>query len=90
MRELISRALITKKGFNFVAIEGDWPDAARIDRYVRHFEFPASEWTAFARFPQWMWRNNEVRQFIDRTQLPFLASPMGSRTFQIFQIGKYQ
>ena len=65
MRERISRELITKKGFSFVAIEGDWPDAARIDHYVRHFEYPASEWTAFARFPTWMWRNTEVRQFVD-------------------------
>jgi protein-L-isoaspartate(D-aspartate) O-methyltransferase len=58
MREQISRALITRKGFNFIAIEGDWPDAARIDHYVRHRETPPSEWTAFARFPVWMWRNN--------------------------------
>ncbi len=65
MRARISRELILKKDFNFVAIEGDWPDAARVDHYVRHFEFPASEWTAFARFPVWMWRNNEVREFVD-------------------------
>ena len=39
MRELITRELIEKKGFNFVGIEGDWPDAARIDHYVRHFEY---------------------------------------------------
>lgn len=65
MRERITRELVTKKGFTFIAIEGDWPDAARIDHYVRHFEYPPSEWTAFARFPTWMWRNNEVRQFID-------------------------
>jgi protein-L-isoaspartate(D-aspartate) O-methyltransferase len=65
MRERISRELIAKKGFSFVAIEGDWPDAARIDHYVRHFEFPPSEWTAFARFPVWMWRNREVRGFVD-------------------------
>jgi protein-L-isoaspartate(D-aspartate) O-methyltransferase len=65
MRERISRELITKKGFRFVAIEGDWPDAARIDHYVRHLEYPPSEWTAFARFPVWMWRNEEVRAFID-------------------------
>lgn len=65
MRAQISRALITENGFNFVAIEGDWPDAARIDHYVRHSEVPASEWTAFARFPQWMWRNDEVRTFVD-------------------------
>lgn len=65
MRERISRALIEKKGFNFVAIEGDWPDAARIDHYVRHREYPPSEWTAFARFPRWMWRNEEMRSFVD-------------------------
>jgi protein-L-isoaspartate(D-aspartate) O-methyltransferase len=65
MRERISRELIVKKGFRFVAIEGDWPDAARVDHYVRHLEFPASEWTAFARFPTWMWRNNEVQAFVD-------------------------
>jgi protein-L-isoaspartate(D-aspartate) O-methyltransferase len=65
MRDRISRELITKKGFNFVAIEGDWPDAARVDHYVRHLEFAPSEWTAFARFPTWMWRNNEVKIFVD-------------------------
>jgi protein-L-isoaspartate(D-aspartate) O-methyltransferase len=65
MRDRISRELIAKKGFRFVAIEGDWPDAARIDHYVRHMEYPPSEWTAFARFPTWMWRNNEVRAFVD-------------------------
>ena len=65
MRERISRALIERKGFSFVAIEGDWPDAARIDHYVRHFEFPLRIGTAFARFPVWMWRNREVRDFVD-------------------------
>jgi protein-L-isoaspartate(D-aspartate) O-methyltransferase len=65
MRDRISRELIAKKGFRFVAIEGDWPDAARVDHYVRHMEYPPSAWTAFARFPTWMWRNNEVRAFVD-------------------------
>ena len=65
MRERITRELILKKGFRFVAIEGDWPDAARVDNYIRHLEYSPSEWTAFARFPTWMWRNNEVRDFIN-------------------------
>ena len=64
MRERITRDLIVKKGFRFVAIEADWPDAARVDHYVRHFQYPPSEWTAFARFPTWMWRNIEVRDFV--------------------------
>jgi len=68
MRERISQELITRKGFRFVAIEGDWPDVTRLDNYVRHFddlEEPPKEWTAFARFPTWMWRNNEMRSFVD-------------------------
>jgi len=43
MRERISRELITKKGFRFVAIEGDWPDAARVDHYVRHLEYAETD-----------------------------------------------
>lgn len=65
MRERITQELIVRKGFRFVAVEADWPDAARVDHYVRHFQFPPSEWTAFARFPTWMWRNTEVRDFVD-------------------------
>ena len=65
LRSRITRELIVKKNFSFVTIEGDWPDAARIDHFVRHFDTPPSEWTAFARFPTWMWRNNDVREFVD-------------------------
>lgn len=65
MRERISRELITRKGFRFVAIEGDWPDVTRLDHYVRHLEYQPTEWTAFARFPTWMWRNTEMRSFVD-------------------------
>jgi protein-L-isoaspartate(D-aspartate) O-methyltransferase len=64
MRERITRELIIEKGFSLVAVEADWPDAARVDHYVRHFQYPPSEWTAFARFPTWMWRNTEVRDFV--------------------------
>ena len=65
MRENISRELIERKGFNFIAIEADWPDAARIDRYVRHAGHRSARWSAFARFPAWMWRNQETRKFVD-------------------------
>jgi protein-L-isoaspartate(D-aspartate) O-methyltransferase len=69
MRARITRELISQKNFRFVAIEGDWPDAARIDHFVRHFEYPPSEWVAFARFPTWMWRNEEAREFVDWLRL---------------------
>lgn len=65
MRANITRRLIEEKGFNIVAAEADWPDAARIDNYVRHRDVKASDWQAFARFPTWMWRNEEVREFVD-------------------------
>ncbi len=68
-RDRLTRELIRRRGVRFVAIEGDWPDAARIDHFVRHFEYPPSEWAAFARFPTWMWRNQEVRAFVDWLRL---------------------
>ena len=65
MRARITKRLIEDKGFTIVAAEADWPDAARIDHYVRHRDVPPSDWQAFARFPTWMWRNEETREFID-------------------------
>ncbi len=65
MRARITRELIEHKGFNIVAIEGDWPDAARINRYVRHLPNPAGQERAFTRFPTWMWRNHEVADFVE-------------------------
>ena len=63
LRARITRRLIAEKGFTIVAAEADWPDAARIDAYVRHRDVPPREWEAFARFPHWMWHNAEVRDF---------------------------
>src|SRR3954471_19427866 len=64
-RAAITKRLITQHGFNIVAVEADWPDASRIDRYVRHLAPAASARQAFARFPTWMWRNEEVLGFLD-------------------------
>ncbi len=64
-RAAITRRLIEKHGFNIVAVEADWPDAARIDRYVRFRAHEASPDEAFSRFPTWMWRNVEVHDFIE-------------------------
>ena len=63
-RAAISRELIERHGFNIVAVEGDWPDAATLDRYVRHRPAREGEFRAFERFPTWMWRNREVDSFI--------------------------
>ena len=63
-RAAISRHLIEKHRFAIVAVEGDWPDAATLDRYVRHRPPREGELRAFERFPTWMWRNAEVDAFI--------------------------
>jgi hypothetical protein len=56
-RARITCRLIERHGFNIVAVEADWPDAERIDRYVRHKDVHVGSGPAFRRFPQWMWRN---------------------------------
>jgi erythromycin esterase-like protein len=63
-RAEISRRLIERYGFSIVAAEADWPDAATIDRYVRHRPWREGEVRAFERFPTWMWRNREFDKFI--------------------------
>jgi erythromycin esterase-like protein len=64
-RAAITRRLVEKHGFNIVAVEADWPDAARIDRHVRHRAHEPSPEKAFSRFPTWMWRNVEVHDFVE-------------------------
>jgi protein-L-isoaspartate(D-aspartate) O-methyltransferase len=65
MRARITRELIRSQGFNIVAIEGDWPDTRMIDRYVRRQPGGKLRTPAFSRFPTWMWRNHETREFVD-------------------------
>ncbi|MCH8614808.1 erythromycin esterase family protein [Sphingomonas sp. SM33] len=76
-RAAISKRLIERHGFNIVAVEADWPDAATIDRYVRHREPREGEDRAFERFPTWMWRNVEVDAFIR-----WLRSHNGARPYE--------
>ena len=63
-RAAISKRLIEEHGFNIVAVEADWPDAAVIDRWVRGRAPREGEEAAFQRFPTWMWRNREVADFV--------------------------
>lgn len=64
-RAAITRHLIEHHGFNIVALEADWPDAGRIDDYVRHQAPRPRRGDVFVRFPTWMWRNVEVLEFAD-------------------------
>jgi protein-L-isoaspartate(D-aspartate) O-methyltransferase len=64
-RAAITRRLIEQHGFSIVAVEADWPDAASLDRYVRHKAPRPGADLAFARFPTWMWRNTDVQDFVE-------------------------
>jgi protein-L-isoaspartate(D-aspartate) O-methyltransferase len=64
MRARITRELIEKRGFDIVAIEADWPDAAMIDFFIRGYGHkPAFEKKPFSDFPSWMWANHSVLAF---------------------------
>jgi len=67
-RARITQRLIGAKGFDAVAVEGDWPDAYRVNRFVRgrgDDAFAVDALAGFRRFPTWMWRNTDVVEFID-------------------------
>src|ERR1700733_6423901 len=63
----ITRWLIQDKDFCAVAVEGDWPDAYRVNRFVRGIGDATADEAlkGFERFPAWMWRNTVVRDFAD-------------------------
>lgn len=67
-RARITQRLIEEKGFTAVAVEADWPDAWRVNRYVRGEGGDPDGRAAlsgFARFPAWMWRNTSVLDFVE-------------------------
>lgn len=64
MRARITKALIEKKGFNVIAVEADWPDAAHINHFIHgSVADPLLESAPFSRFPTWMWANHSVLDF---------------------------
>jgi erythromycin esterase-like protein len=68
IRAELTKTLIAERGFNIVAVEADWPDAYRVNRWVRGASTDANAVDAlsdFTRFPRWMWRNTDVVAFIE-------------------------
>ncbi len=68
VRAEITKRLIQEYGFSAVAVEADWPDAYRVNRFVRgeHTDDADADEAlrGFRRFPQWMWRNADVLDFV--------------------------
>ena len=63
-RAELSRRLIREKGFSFIAVEGDWPDCYRVNRYIKGYgdagRSAEEVLHAFERWPTWMWANREI------------------------------
>lgn len=64
-----AKQLIRDEGFSFVAVEGDWPDCFRLNSFVKGYDYQDMSpqellRASFARWPTWMWANEEVAEFI--------------------------
>ena len=82
IRADLTAALIEQKGFNVVAVEADWPDAYRVNRWVRHLSDERDAESAlgdFTRFPRWMWRNDVVVEFCSWLRDVNAARPQADR-----------
>lgn len=68
-RAAISKILLAKKKFNFIAVEGDWPDCYKINRYIKGYsdagETIEDVLQSFDRWPTWMWSNWEIASFAE-------------------------
>src|ERR1700680_4069082 len=91
-RAEITKRLIMEKKFAAVAVEADWPDAYRLNRYVRGAsdDVDAAEALAdFRRFPTWMWRNTVVVEFIEWLRAYNDALPPGAEKVGFYGLDLY-
>lgn len=68
-RTRLSKRLIAEKGFDFIAVEGDWPDCYKVNRFIKHYTPQPQHATdvlkQFRRWPTWMWANWEVVALVE-------------------------
>ena len=91
-RAQITQWLIKEKGYSAVAVEADWPDAHRVNRYVQGRSDDADAVEAlgsFKRFPTWMWRNTDVVEFIAWLREYNDNLPEGSRKVGFYGLDLY-
>ena len=71
-RAELSKRLIEEKGFNLIAVEGDWPASQRVNKFIKgydkHSKSARQVLQAFERWPTWMWANEEIEQLVDWLQ----------------------
>ncbi|HVH13006.1 MAG TPA: erythromycin esterase family protein [Longimicrobium sp.] len=91
-RAEITRRLVLEKGFTAVAVEADWPDAYRVNRWVRGAGTDGSPEEAlggFRRFPQWMWRNTDIVELVAWLRAHNDALPLGAPEVGFYGLDLY-
>ncbi len=91
-RAEITKRLILEKGFTAVAVEADWPDAYRVNHYVRDQSDDESAEEAlrgFQRFPQWMWRNTEIVSLVEWLREHNRSLPLGHPAVGFYGVDLY-
>jgi erythromycin esterase len=83
-RTAITKRLIAEKGFNFIAVEGDWPDCYRINRFIKGYDSQekteAEILKNFQRWPSWMWANWEIAALVHWLKDYNTTLPTGKKT----------
>jgi erythromycin esterase-like protein len=91
-RARITERLIEERGFTVVAVEADWPDAYRVNRWVRGTggdTVAAEALGGFERFPRWMWRNRDVLAFVSWLRDHNDSLPAGARKVGFYGLDLY-
>jgi erythromycin esterase-like protein len=91
-RAEVTKRLIEERGFTAVAVEADWPDAYRVNRYVRgetEDEDARAALGGFKRFPMWMWRNTVVVEFVEWLRAYNDALPVGATKVGFYGLDLY-
>ncbi|MBS1972620.1 MAG: erythromycin esterase family protein [Bdellovibrionales bacterium] len=90
VRRMISEKLIRDHGFDFIAVEGDWPDCQKLNEYIRTGAGGSAQniMRQFHRWPTWMWANNETASLIEWMQ-SFQAGFFGLDVYSLFESMDY-
>jgi erythromycin esterase-like protein len=83
-RTAITKRCIEEKNFNFIAVEGDWPDCYRVNRYIKEYKDAGDDihrvLETFDRWPTWMWANWEIAALAEWLKEKNKKLPAGKKT----------
>ena len=86
-RSRLSSWLLRNEGFSFVAVEGDWPDAERLHRFIHNGRSRSAKevMKSFRRWPTWLWANGETAEFIEKQKRTEKADFYGLDVYSLFE-----